>query len=81
MPALEMVTNYKYTVGLEKVVLSVPSSKIKVPITFTEAMNFQNSREWKKAMKLELECIKSNDVAVLIPISDVPRNKRILGTN
>ena len=32
MLALEMVTNYIYTVGLEKVVLLVPPSKIKVLI-------------------------------------------------
>ena len=32
-------------------------------------------------MESKLECIKSNEVAVLTSISDVPRNKRVLGTN
>ena len=75
MTALEIVTNYIYTVGLEKVLLPVTPSKLKVLITFTEAMNSEHSREWKNAMELELECIKSNEVAVMTPISDVPRNK------
>ena len=76
MPALEMLTNYINTVGLEKTVLPVPSSKIKAPITFTKAMNSEHStRECEKVMELKVECIKSNDVAVMNPISDVPRNK------
>ena len=43
-------------------------------------MDSEHSREWKKAVELELECIKSNELAVLTPISDVPSNKRVLGT-
>ena len=80
MPALEIVTNYIYTIVLEKIMLAVPPSKIKAPITFTQVMNSEYSREWRKAMELEMGCIKSNEVAVLTRISDVSRNKIILRT-
>ena len=64
MSTLETVSNYIYTVGLEKIVLPVPPTKINVPTTFTEAMNSEYSEEWLNAMKLELEIIKGNEVAV-----------------
>ena len=80
MLALEMVSNYTYAIGLENAAPSIPPSKIEVPTTFIEAMNSEHSKELKKTMELELECIRGSKVAVLTPISDVPRDKRVLGT-
>ena len=60
-----------YAVGLEKAVLLVSPNKIKVLTTFIKAMNPEHSKERKKAMELELECIKGNKVAVLTTILDV----------
>ena len=45
MSTLETVSNYIYTVGLEKAVLPVPPTKIKVPIVFTESINSEYSEE------------------------------------
>ena len=68
-----------YAVGLEKAVLPVPLSKIKVLTTFIKVMNSEHPKERKKAMKLALEYIGGNKVAVLTVFLDVPRNKRVLG--
>ena len=54
--------------------------KIKLPTTFTEAVNSQYSEERLNAMKLEIESIKGNEVAVLTPLSNVPRNKKVIDT-
>ena len=58
-PASGNIDNNTNTVGLEKVVPSVPPREIKAPTIFIEPMN---------------------GVAVN-PISGVPRNERVLGTN
>ena len=43
-------------IGLETAVLPVvPPTKKKIPITATEAINLEYSKEWVNAMELELE--------------------------
>ena len=80
VPALGRIDNNIYTVGLDKAMLPVLPNKMKVPTIFIEAMNSEHSKEMKTAMELELESIRDNDVAVLTPISGVPRNKRVFGS-
>ena len=54
--------------------------KIKVPTTFTEAMNSEYSEEWLNTMKLEIESIKGDEVAVLTSLSNVRRNTKVIST-
>ena len=61
-------------IGLETAVLPVvPPTKKKIPITATEAINLEYSKEWVNAMELELEW---NEVAVPTSVTNVPRNKK-----
>ena len=71
-----MVSNDVYTEGLEKAVFPEHSVKVKIPTRFAEAMNLEYSKEWLNAMELELEIIRVNEVAVLIPVSNITRKKR-----
>ena len=65
---------------IENVFLPVPPIQIKAPTTLTEAMNSEYSKEYLNAMKLEIESIKGNGVAVLTPLSNVPRNTKVVST-
>ena len=76
----ETVSKHIYTVGLEKAVLPVSSTKTKVQTTFIEAIYSEYSEEWFNAMKLELESIKSKEVTVLNHLSNIPRNTKVIGT-
>ena len=77
MPALGRVDYNIYTVALEKAVPPVP---LKLPtVFFIEATNSEHSKERKKAMELELKCIRDYEAAVITPIADVPRKKKSPG--
>ena len=61
---------------MEKTVLPAPPIKIKVPSTLSKLINFGFSKEWLKAVELELKSIKVNEVTVLTPVLDIPINKK-----
>ena len=65
-----------------KAVSPVCRIKIKVwaTVVASGAMDLKYSKEWLNAMKLELESIKVNEVAVPTPLSNVPRHTKVIGT-
>ena len=66
MSTLETASNYICTVGLEKAVLPVPPTKIKVLITFTEATDSEYSEEWLKAIEPDLKSTRATTCSVVV---------------
>ena len=75
--ALESVTHYIGTVGIESV---VPPASIPVPNNFKQASSSPYASKWKTAMLDELRSINVHRVADIIPAGAVPPNNNIIGT-
>src|SRR5210317_1405024 len=52
----------------------------KVEITYQEAINGPNKEQWEKAIEEEVKKCKQNEVYKTIKISEVPQNKRLVGS-
>ena len=74
--ALEAVTHYIGTVGIES---AVPPASIPVPNNFKQASSSPYATKWKSAMLDELRSINEHHSADIIPAEAVPPNN-IIGT-
>src|SRR5210317_668305 len=52
----------------------------KVEITYQEAINGPDKEQWKKAIEKEVKKWRQHEVYETIKISDVPQNKRLVGS-